>query len=155
MPTETMQFRLAKNPLVKETIIVLEEVDGRKAIIFPKYRIKEEYEHAEIAKEGEVLELTGKWGVDKKTGAPQFFVDKAFNAAYQKEGNNININTGKRIQNLKYGVDVDVDFIIGGLSSYNNKVIVMSQEQQGHEQYFTDGDYYWYKGDKTKAPTSF
>jgi len=85
MPTEVINFRLAKQPLIKEKIIVLEEADGRKAVIFPMYREKHEIAHAEIAKSGEVLELTGKWGVDKKTGKPQFFVDKAHNAKAAKE----------------------------------------------------------------------
>ncbi len=97
MPTEVINFRLGKQPLVKEKIIVLEEADGRKAVIFPMYREKHEIAHAEVAKTGEVLELTGKWGTDKKTGKPQFFVDKAFNAQIAKEEKVIepvNINTG-------------------------------------------------------------
>jgi len=87
MTTETIKFRLGKNPLIKEKIIILEETDGRKAVIFPQYRQKHEIEHAEVAKSGEVLELTGKWGTDKKTGSPQFFIDKAHNASYQEELN--------------------------------------------------------------------
>lgn len=85
MTTETINFRLGKQPFVKDKIIVLEEADGRKAVIFPMYRPKQDIEHAEVAKAGEMLELTGKWGTDKKTGKPQFYVDKAFNAKMQKE----------------------------------------------------------------------
>ena len=85
MTTETIKSRLGKNPLIKEKITVLEETDGRKAVIFPQYRVKEEIEHAEVAKEGEVLQLTGKWGTDKKTNKPQFLVDSAHNATYEKE----------------------------------------------------------------------
>lgn len=85
MQKETIQFRLGKNPLVKEKIIILEEADGRKAVIFPMYRLKHEIEHAEVAQQGEVVELTGKWGTDKKTGQPQFLVDSVRNAKVAKE----------------------------------------------------------------------
>lgn len=138
MPTETIKFRLGKQPLIKEKIIVLEEADGRKAVIFPMYREKVEIQHAEIAKEGEILELTGKWGMDKKTGKPQFYVDKAFNAKVAKEEKTaepVDINTGmpqskiklRKLQDIKdtmlvkywpgplfpgdpYAVDPEVDF---------------------------------------------
>lgn len=101
MPTETINFRLAKQPLIKEKIIVLEEANGSKAVIFPMYREKHDIEHAEVAKEGEVLELTGKWGSDKKTGKPQFYVDRAYSAKIAKEVTSVtvtapvNINTGQ------------------------------------------------------------
>ena len=153
MPTEVINFRLGKQPLVKEKIIVLEEADGRKAVIFPMYREKHEIAHAEVAKTGEVLELTGKWGTDKKTGKPQFFVDKAYNAQIAKEVNNMNINTGKVYG--KYDINPEVDFIVGGLSSFNNKPISLSEPREGRKQYYTDGDYYWYQNDTTKCPTTF
>jgi hypothetical protein len=101
MPTETINFRLAKQPLIKEKIIVLEEANGSKAVIFPMYREKHDIEHAEVAKEGEVLELTGKWGTDKKTGKPQFYVDSAHSAKIAKEVTAVtaiapvDINTGQ------------------------------------------------------------
>ena len=157
MPAEVINFRLGKQPLVKEKIIVLEEADGRKAVIFPQYRLKEEIEHAEIAKTGEVLELTGKWGTDKRTGNPQFFVDKAYNAAINKEVNDININTGKTNNKVygEYDVNPDKDFIQGGLSNFNNKVITMSEPKEGCKQYYTDGDYYWYEHSRDKCPTVF
>ena len=75
MLKETIKFTLGKQPLIKEKIIILEEADGGKAVIFPMYREKADYAHAEVAAIGEVLELTGKWGTDKKTNAPQFYVD--------------------------------------------------------------------------------
>ena len=153
MPTEVINFRLGKQPLVKEKIIVLEEADGRKAVIFPMYREKHEIAHAEVAKTGEVLELTGKWGTDKKTGKPQFFVDKAYNAQIAKEVNNMNINIGKVYG--KYDINPEVDFIVGGLSSFNNKPISLSEPREGRKQYYTDGDWYWYKGDSIKTPTTF
>jgi len=99
MLKETIKFRLGKAPLVKEKIIVLEEQDGGKAVIFPMYREKHDYAHAEVAVAGEVLELTGKWGTDKKTGSPQFYVDKAYSAKIAKEelqsSPPVNVNTGK------------------------------------------------------------
>jgi len=99
MQKETIKFKLGKQPLVKEKIIILEEADGSKAVIFPMYREKHDYAHAEVAAAGEVLELTGKWGTDKKTNAPQFYVDKAFNAKVAKEelqsSTPVNVNTGK------------------------------------------------------------
>ena len=153
MPTEVINFRLAKQPLIKEKIIVLEEADGRKAVIFPMYRLKDDIIHAEVAKKGEVLELTGKWGTDKKTGKPQFFVDKAYNAQISKEVNNLNLNTGKVYG--KYDVNPAVDFTVGGKSNFNNKLITMSEPKEGRKQYYTDGDYYWYEGDTKKCPTTF
>lgn len=153
MPTEVINFRLAKQPLIKEKIIVLEEADGRKAVIFPMYREKHDIAHAEIAKEGEVLELTGKWGTDKKTGKPQFYVDKAYNAQISKEVNNLNVNTGKVYG--KYDINPAVDFTVGGKSNFNNKLITMSEPKEGRKQYYTDGDYYWYEGDTKKCPTIF
>jgi hypothetical protein len=81
---EVITFRLGQNPLVKPNIIILTEADGRKAIIFPQYRPVEDISHAEVAKAGEVLELEGIWGTDKKTGKPQFYVDKAFNAKIEE-----------------------------------------------------------------------
>ena len=154
MAAETIKFRLGKNPLVKEKIIILEETDGRKAVIFPQYRIKEEFEHAEVAKEGEVLELKGKWGVDKKSGAPQFFVDSAYNASYSEPF----VFEGKPKTNSKAykadEVDPVNDFIVGGLST-GGKPIVASDPKEGKKQYYTDGDWYWYQGNAHKTPTSF
>jgi hypothetical protein len=99
MLKETIQFTLGKQPLIKEKIIILEEADGGKAVIFPMYREKADYAHAEVAAIGEVLELTGKWGTDKKTNAPQFFVDSVFNAKIAKEEMQsnppVNVNNGK------------------------------------------------------------
>lgn len=155
MTAEKVFFTLAKDPLVKEKIIILEETDGRKAVIFPQYRAKEDIEHAELAKAGEVLELTGKWGTDKRTNAPQFFVDTAFNAKLQKELNSrppVDVSKGK-----KYAADeVDPvnDFTVGGLST-GGKPIVASEPREGKKQYFTDGDWYWYPGNTHKTPTSF
>lgn len=153
MAAETIKFRLGKNPLVKEKIIILEEADGRKAVIFPQYRIKEDIEHAEVAKEGEVLELTGKWGTDKKTNAPQFFVDKAFNAKYNDSKPWIE-NSPKKKTYKPDEVDPEKDFIIGGLST-GGKPIVASDPKEGKKQYYTDGDWYWYPGNAHKTPTSF
>lgn len=85
MQKEKINFRLGRTPMVKPNIIVLTEADGRKAVIFPKYRPAADIAHAEVAKEGEVLELEGIWGTDKKTGKPQFYVDKAFNANIEEE----------------------------------------------------------------------
>lgn len=59
------------------------------------------------------------------------------------------------IQDLKYAIDPNLDFIIGGLSSFNNKPISTSDPKDGHKQYYTDGDFYWYVGNKEKCPTSF
>lgn len=151
MAAETIKFRLAKNPLVKEKIIILEEADGRKAVIFPQYRVKEEIEHAEIAKEGEVLELTGKWGTDKRTNAPQFFVDKAYNAKFNDTKPWVE---GPKKKYAAHEVDPVNDFIIGGLST-GGKTIVASEPREGKKQYYTDGDWYWYEGNKEKTPTSF
>ena len=151
MAAETIKFRLGKNPLIKEKIIILEETDGRKAVIFPQYRIKEEFEHAEVAKEGEVLELKGKWGVDKKSGAPQFFVDSAYNASYTKPWVE---ESPKKKAYAPDQVDPVNDFIIGGLST-GGKPIVASDPKEGKKQYYTDGDWYWYQGNAHKTPTSF
>ena len=157
MLKETIKFKLGKAPLVREKIIVLEEADGSKAVIFPQYRLKEEIEHAEIAKLGEVLELTGKWGTDKKTGNPQFFVDKAYNAELSKESNPVNVNIGKTNGKVygEYDINPDKDFIAGGLSNFNNKPIVVSEPKENQQQYYTDGDFYWYKTSKEKCPTVF
>ena len=99
MLKETIKFTLGKQPLIKEKIIILEEADGGKAVIFPMYREKADYAHAEVAAIGEVLELTGKWGTDKKTNAPQFFVDSVYSAKIAKEETQsnppVNVNTGK------------------------------------------------------------
>jgi hypothetical protein len=152
MAAETIKFRLGKNPLVKEKIIILEETDGRKAVIFPQYRIKEEIEHAEVAKEGEVLELTGKWGVDKKSGAPQFFVDKAYNAKYNDSKPWVEQSSKKTYAPDQ--VDPINDFIIGGLST-GGKPITITDPREGYKQYYTDGDWYWYEGNAHKTPTSF
>ena len=59
------------------------------------------------------------------------------------------------IQDLKYAIDPNLDFIIGGLSSFNNKPISLSEPREGCKQYYTDGDFYWYVGNKEKCPTSF
>ena len=152
MAAETIKFRLGKNPLIKEKIIILEETDGRKAVIFPQYRIKEEIQHAEVAKEGELLELTGKWGVDKKSGAPQFFVDSVFNAAYTAPY----VFEDKPKTKVYKADEVDPvnDFIIGGLST-GGKPIVASDPKEDKKQYYTDGDWYWYQGNAHKTPTSF
>jgi hypothetical protein len=152
MAAETIKFRLGKNPLVKEKIIILEETDGRKAVIFPQYRIKEDIQHAEVAKEGEVLDLTGKWGVDKKSGAPQFFVDSAYNAAYTEPYVFENKPKGKVYKADE--VDPVNDFIIGGLSTAG-KPIVASEPREGKKQYYTDGDWEWFQGSTNKMPTSF
>ena len=155
MPTETITFRLGKQPLIREKIIVLEEADGRKAVIFPMYREKHDIAHAEIAKSGEVLELTGKWGTDKKTGQPQFYVDRAFNAALEKETSSrpaVDINTGRHYAADE--VNPVTDFIQGGLSTAG-KLITASEPREGRKQFFTDGDWYWYIGDKKKTPTIF
>jgi len=58
-------------------------------------------------------------------------------------------------EDLKYSIDPNVDFIVGGLSSYNKKPIVVSEPREGRKQYYTDGDFYWYEGDTGKCPTSF
>ena len=58
-------------------------------------------------------------------------------------------------KDLKYAIDPNLDFIIGGLSSFNNKPISLSEPREGCKQYYTDGDFYWYEGHKEKCPTSF
>lgn len=58
-------------------------------------------------------------------------------------------------EDLQYTIDPDVDFTPGGMSSFNNKLITMSEPREGRKQYFTDGDYYWYKDSEAKAPWVF
>lgn len=57
---------------------------------------------------------------------------------------------------LKYAIDPEVDFTIGGLSSYNRKEIYwMPKARPEYRSAYTDGDYYWYEGDDIKCPTVF
>ena len=153
MTTETIKFRLGKNPLIKEKIIVLEETDGRKAVIFPQYRVKEEIEHAEVAKEGEVLQLTGKWGTDKKTNKPQFLVDSAYNATYEKEldaapAKSVKLNNAFG----EYSIS-DSDLVAGNETKYGQ--IRKEGNPLKEKIYFTDGEHYWYEDSKMKTPCVF
>ena len=140
MTAEKLTFKLGKNPLVKDKIIVLEEADGSKAVIFPQYRQKEEIEHAEIAKAGETLDLTGKWGTDKKTGKPQFFVDTAYNAAYQKEVNSrppVDVSGPKK-------EEVSIEQI---MSMPAKDLIPLSQRKMDVSKYtFPDGNFFYSDG---------
>lgn len=61
-----------------------------------------------------------------------------------------------RETDLKYAVDPDVDFRIGGLSSWNHKEIyLMKNARPEYRSAYTDGDFYWYEGDDIKCPTVF
>jgi hypothetical protein len=147
---------IVKEVIVKDKVIItaLKMADRDKPtqlVVFPAYRDAEVIDTVKAFQVNDTVTVYGKEESNPKTKELQIIINKAFNA----KSNNVDINTGKRIQNAEYAVDANVDFIIGGMSSYNNKVITMSEPRKGHEQYYTDGDYYWYKGDRTKAPTSF
>jgi len=59
-------------------------------------------------------------------------------------------------QDLKYSIDRNVDFNVGGLSSYNNKEIkLMPKGKPEYTQFYTDGDYFWSENCETKTPTVF
>jgi len=158
-------FKLALAPMVKPTIIVLTGEDNAKAVIFPAYRQHADIVGGEIALKGESLRLEGSWGTDKKTGKPQFFVDKVTNNKLIIEERDAVLNETRRAPQpsvsptegymARYDINPAVDFIEGGLSSKNNKLILKSQPRENQKQYYTDGDYFWFDDSTGKCPTSF
>ena len=144
---------VVKEPIVTETKITtavkLPNADKPiQVITFPKYRDAETIANMKAFKINDSVILYGKEERNPKNKELQIIVNKAYIA----NGKTFSKQAGVDPQ---YAIDPDVDFIAGGLSSYNNKLIVMSEPREGRKQYFTDGDYYWYKNSEMKTPTTF
>jgi len=153
---------IVKEPIVKEKIIITaiklpNRENPTQVVIFPAYRDAETVDNIKAFKINDKVIVYGNEETNPKSKELQIIVNKAFpaNNAKQTYKKNVDINTGKQIKDLKYAINPDVDYIVGGLSSFNNKPIVVSEPRQGCKQYYTDGDFYWYAGDDEKCPTSF
>lgn len=145
---------IVKEPIVSDkkitTAIKLTEASNPVQVVtFPAYRDAETIANMKMFKVNDAVILYGKEERNPKTKELQIIVNKAYPAS------NATSNHKTVSSNPKYSIDPTVDFIVGGMSSYNNKLITQSEPREGHRQYFTDGDYFWYEGDTTKAPTSF
>lgn len=57
-----------------------------------------------------------------------------------------------KLEEDKYAVNPDTDFIIGGQTEYG---VIELVEKPKCEPYYTDGQMYWYEGNAFKAPCSF
>ena len=153
---------IVKEPIIKEKIIITAiKLPNREnpiqVVVFPAYRDAETVDNIKAFKIDDKVIVYGNEEANPKSKELQIIVNKAFpaNNAKQTYKQNVDINTGKQIDNLKYAIDLNVDFVVGGLSSYNNKPITLSNPREGKKQYYTDGDFYWYEGNGEKCPTSF
>ena len=153
---------IVKEVIVKDKIIItaLKIADRDKPtqlVVFPAYRDAEVIDTVKAFQVNDTVTVYGKEESNPKTKELQIIINKAFNA----KSNNVNINTGKKHDtnpNKQYGeydINPDKDFIAGGLSNFNNKPIVVSEPKENQQQYYTDGDFYWYKHSKEKCPTTF
>lgn len=144
---------IVKEPIVQEkkvtTAIKLNNAEKPiQVILFPGYRDAETIANVKGFNVGTQAIIYGKEERNPKTKEMQIIVNKAYvadNKGFSKQSN----------ANPKYAIDPAVDFTVGGKSSFNNKLITMSEPQEGRKQYFTDGDYYWYKDSEIKTPTTF
>jgi len=147
---------IVKEPIVQDkkvtTAIKLENVDKPvQVILFTRYRDAETIANVKSFNVGSQAVIYGKKERNPKTKEMQIVINKAYfanNKGFSKQ-------SPAKESYGKYDINPEVDFIQGGLSSFNNKPISLSEPREGRKQYFTDGDYYWYEGDKTKTPTSF
>ena len=153
---------IVKEPIIKEKVIITAiKMPNREnpiqMVVFPAYRDAETIDNIKAFKIDDKVIIYGNEETNPKSKERQIMVNKAFpaNNAKQTYKKNVDINTGKSIDDLKYAIDPNLDFAIGGLSSFNNKPISLSEPREGCKQYYTDGDFYWYEGHKEKCPTSF
>lgn len=148
--------KIVKEPIVTENKITtaIKMPNGQKpvqVVTFPKHRDAETVNNMSAFKVGDEVIIYGKQEANPKTKELQIIVNKAYNAV---KNNNAYVQSSDDI----YSINPAVDFIVGGLSSNNNKPISMSEPREGRRQYYTDGDFYWYKdhsGIPGKVPTSF
>ena len=153
---------VVKEPIIKEKVIITAlKLPNREnpiqIVVFPAYRDAETVDNIKAFKIDDKVIIYGNEETNPKSKERQIIVNKAFpaNNAKQTYKKNVDINTGKSIDDLKYAIDPNLDFAIGGLSSFNNKPISLSEPREGCKQYYTDGDFYWYEGNREKCPTSF
>ena len=151
--TEVKKFKLTQEPIVKSNLIIIHAMDSsnarHKCIYFPGYRDAETTNAIKALEANQKVMLEGAFKPDRRTNEMQFVISAVSNA---KEEQSVTDS------DAKYAIDPAVDFIVGGLSSYNKKPISMSEPREGRKQYYTDGDYYWYKDHPNlneKIPTSF
>lgn len=153
---------IVKEVIVKDKIIITAiKIDDRdkptQLVVFPAYRDAEVIDTVKAFQINDKVTVYGKEESNPKTKELQIIINKAFNA----KNNNFNINTGKKYQSNadkqygEYDINPDKDFIVGGLSNFNNKPIVVSEPKENQQQCYTDGDFYWYKTSREKCPTVF
>jgi len=146
--TEVKEFKLTDDPIIKPNVIIINATDSahvkQKCIYFPGYRDAKDTEAIKALQAKKTVFFEGIFQPDRRTNQMQFVIDKVSDA-----------NKEQAVTLGKYDIDPNLDFTPGGKSSFNNKLITMSEPKEGHRQYFTDGDYYWYPGDTTKCPTVF
>jgi len=144
---------IVKEPIVQEkkvtTAIKLKDAEKPiQVILFPGYRDAETVANVKSFNVGTQAIIYGKEERNPKTKEMQIIINKAYVADNKGFSKQVNVDP-------KYAVDPNLDFTPGGKSSFNNKLITMSEPKEGCKQYYTDGDFYWYAGDTTKCPTSF
>ena len=146
---------IVKEPIVQEkkvtTAIKLNNAEKPiQVILFPGYRDAETIANVKGFNVGTQAIIYGKEERNPKTKEMQIIVNKAYvadNKGFSKQSP-VKENYGSD------EVNPETDFIAGGLST-GGKTITMSEPREGRKQYYTDGDWYWYKGDSIKTPTTF
>jgi hypothetical protein len=145
---------IVKEPIVKDKIIISairlpNRENPIQMVVFPAYRDAETVDNIKAFKIDDKVIIYGNEETNPKSKERQIIINKA----YPKDG----ASNAKQSPKASYGpdeVNPETDFIIGGLST-GGKTIVASEPREGRKQYYTDGDWYWYEGNKHKTPTSF
>jgi hypothetical protein len=145
---------IVKEPIIKEKVIITAlKMPNREnpiqMVVFPAYRDAETIDNIKAFKIDDSVIVYGNEETNPKSKERQIIINKA----YPKDGS----SNAKQSPKTSYGpdeVNPETDFIIGGLST-GGKTIVASDPREGKKQYYTDGDWYWYEGNKHKTPTSF
>jgi hypothetical protein len=145
---------IVKEPIIKEKVIITAiKMPNREnpiqMVAFPAYRDAETIDNIKSFKINDSVVVYGNEETNPKSKERQIIINKA----YPTDGT----TNAKQSPKASYGADevnAETDFIIGGLST-GGKPIVVSDPKEGHKQYYTDGDWYWYEGNKHKTPTSF
>lgn len=145
---------VVKEPIVTENKITTAiKVDNAEkptqVVTFPKYRDAETIANMSAFKINDAVVLYGKLEPNPKTKEMQIIVNKAY---FVNETNNAK-NAPKKYFTADE-VNPETDFIVGGLSTGGN-IISLSEPREGRKQYYTDGNWYWYEGNKYKTPTTF
>ena len=142
--------QIVSDKKITTAIKLTEASNPVQVVTFPAYRDAETIANMKMFKINDAVILYGKEERNPKTKEMQIIINKAYfanNKGFSKQ------SPAKE----SYGsdeVNPETDFIIGGLST-GGKPIVASEPKEGHKQYYTDGDWYWYEGNKHKTPTSF